>query len=83
MPGFFTGQKRQEDYLLRILKKTAGVPCLYQRFFMRISKGAIKEFKEIYEAEFGVMLSDTEATEKALRLLVLFKNIYKPIKQNK
>ena len=50
---------------------------------MRISKGAVKEFKEIYEAEFGEKLSDTEATEKALRLLVLFKSVFKPIKQNR
>ncbi len=33
---------------------------------------AIKEFKEIYEEEFGTTLTDVEATEKAQNLLQLF-----------
>jgi hypothetical protein len=38
----------------------------------QLSREAIDEFKTIYEAEFGVPLSDDEAQEIALRLLRLF-----------
>ena len=36
---------------------------------MRLSCEAIREFKEIYEQEFGERLSDVEAEPSALRLL--------------
>lgn len=35
-------------------------------------KQAVQEFKAIYKEEFGVELNDTDATQKALRLLQLF-----------
>lgn len=44
-----------------------------------LSKKAIKEFKEIYLERYGKELSDSKATDLALRLLTLFKAIYKPI----
>jgi hypothetical protein len=36
---------------------------------MYLSPDAIKEFKAIYRAEYGVELSDAEAEEKARNLL--------------
>jgi len=53
---------------------------------MKLSKKALDEFKAIYKAEYGVELSDGEALDKGIRLLRLFKAVYKPIKsttQNK
>ena len=46
---------------------------------MRLSKEAIKEFKEIYYKEFGERISDKEAQEMGANLLSLFKIIYRPI----
>ena len=46
---------------------------------MRLSKRAIKEFKEIYYREFGSIISDEEAQEKGQSLLSLFKIIYRSI----
>lgn len=34
---------------------------------------SLREFKEIYQKEFGILLSDEEATEKATALLNVFK----------
>lgn len=50
---------------------------------MRLSKKAIKEFKEIYYKEFGRTISDEEAQEKGQSLLSLFKIIYRPIPTEK
>ena len=36
---------------------------------MRITNSELKEFKQIYLEEFGIKLSDYEATEKALNIL--------------
>jgi len=49
---------------------------------MRLSKKAIKEFKEIYYKEFGKIISDEEAQEKGQSLLSLFKIIYRSIPVN-
>ncbi|MCD6297730.1 MAG: hypothetical protein J7M30_11300 [Deltaproteobacteria bacterium] len=46
---------------------------------MRLSKEAIKEFKEIYYKEFGEKISDQEAQEMGGNLISLFKIIYHPI----
>lgn len=46
---------------------------------MRLSKKAIKEFKEIYFEEFGERISDEEAHEMGENLLSLFRIIYQPI----
>ena len=43
-----------------------------------ISPTALQEFKRIYEAEFGERLSDEQAMERALNLLLLFRTIYRP-----
>lgn len=39
---------------------------------VRLSPEALREFKELYETEFGERLSDTEAEQAGLRLLRLF-----------
>lgn len=46
---------------------------------MKLSKKALDEFKAIYKAEYGVELSDSEALDKGIRLLRLFKAVYRPI----
>lgn len=46
---------------------------------MKVSKKALKEFKQIYFQEYGVKLKNKEALDKAIRLLVIVKAIYKPI----
>jgi len=46
---------------------------------MRLSKEAIKEFKEIYYKEFGEKISGPEAQELGANLISLFKIIYRPI----
>lgn len=42
---------------------------------------AIKEFKEIYEKEFGEKIDDQTALELGINLLTFFNNIYRPIKK--
>ena len=43
---------------------------------MTLSVKAISSFKEIYTRQFGEQLSDTEAEQKALSMLRLFRLIY-------
>lgn len=40
---------------------------------MHPSNTALKEFKELYLKKYGVKLSDSEANEKAYRLLVFYR----------
>ena len=49
---------------------------------MQLSKKALDKFKQIYQKEFMVELSDEEANEKGLELLEFFRLIYKPIPKN-
>lgn len=44
---------------------------------MQLSSEALEAFKKIYEKHFGVRLSDSEAKEKALQLLLLLKVVYR------
>ena len=44
----------------------------------QLSRQAIDEFKAIYEAEFGVVLSDDKVQEIALRLLRFFGILVRP-----
>ena len=44
-----------------------------------LSSEAILHFKKIYFQENNILLSDDEANELGLKLLRLFKHIYKPI----
>jgi hypothetical protein len=46
---------------------------------MRLSINAISEFKNIYQAKFGIELTDDEANLKGLELLELFRCIYRKI----
>ena len=47
-----------------------------------LSKDAINEYKQIYQDEYGVSISDKEAAEKALNFLKVFKLIYQPVSKN-
>lgn len=50
---------------------------------MRLSEKAIKEFKEIYESEFGEKITDSQACEKFHRLVNILRTILKvPIKKD-
>lgn len=44
----------------------------------QLSRQALDDFKEIYHAEFDVLLSDAEVQEIALRLLHFFEILAKP-----
>lgn len=46
---------------------------------LRLSPNAIKDFQKAYFDEYGVQISDSEANRLGLKLLHLFKAIYKPI----
>ncbi len=39
---------------------------------------ALKEFKEIYQKNFGKELSEKDALDKALKILNLYKAVYGP-----
>lgn len=43
---------------------------------MTLSDGAISSFKEIYAKQFGEHLMDSEAEQKALSMLRLFRLVY-------
>lgn len=49
---------------------------------MTLSEEAVRSFGEIYFEQFGEKLSDSEADEKAVKLLRLFKLIYRPVPEN-
>jgi len=44
-----------------------------------LSRESVQSFKQIYQSEFGKLLSDDEAEEMALRLLRLFDLLTRPI----
>ncbi len=44
-----------------------------------LSQKAIDEYKTIYKKEFGKDITDAEAAEQGMKLLRLFKIIYRPI----
>lgn len=47
-----------------------------------LSQQALKEFKQIWKEEYQEEISDESALEKGSNLLVLFDNIYRPIKKD-
>lgn len=47
-----------------------------------LPKDAINEYKQIYQEEFGVSISDEEAARKALNFLKLYKLVNQPISQD-
>lgn len=53
----------------------------HDRPFM-ISDTALKEFKEIWRAEFGDEIADDIAVEEAVNLLALFNVVYRPVKRS-
>jgi len=48
-----------------------------------LSKQSIFEFQQIYKKNFGVEISFDEAREQGVKLIDLFKIVYKPLKINK
>ena len=50
----------------------------HREFLVQLSEKAIKEFKEIWFAEYSEKISDEEAKERGLRLLALFKILSQP-----
>lgn len=48
---------------------------------MSLPPEAIKEFKVLYKKEFGVDLSDEEATMRANNLVGLYDAVYSPVKK--
>jgi len=43
---------------------------------MKLSKKAIDGFKKLYLKKYGITLSDTEANDKAVRLLIFYRFKY-------
>ncbi len=46
---------------------------------IKLSQQAIAEFKTIYQEEYGIVLSDDEAAEIAIRLLRFFDILIHPV----
>lgn len=46
-----------------------------------ISDAALREFKEVWLAEFGFPLPDDVAVEEAVALLTMMDKVYRPLKQ--
>ena len=47
-----------------------------------ISPEALAEFKRIYQVEYGEDISDREATDLAINLMLLYKRLNKPIPES-
>lgn len=47
-----------------------------------LPKDAINEYKQIFQEEFGVSISDKEAAEKALNFLKLYKLVRQPVSED-
>ena len=62
-------------------RKTYGLLSMFlkKRFNMLLSNSAIKKFKKLYLKEYGRKLTNEQANELGIKLLNLFKLIYKPI----
>ncbi len=48
---------------------------------MNIPKEAMDEFKQLYFSHCGLELDDSDTMEQAMKLLLLMKAVYKPIKE--
>ncbi len=46
---------------------------------MQIPEGQLEKFKLICKEQIGIDLTDEQAREEGLKLLIFFKAIYKPI----
>lgn len=47
-----------------------------------LSQKALEEFKQVYLDEYGEQVSDEEATELGINLLMFFHHIYRPQKKS-
>ncbi len=50
---------------------------------MQLSQQAIEEYKDIILKDYGIKLTDLEATEQATKLINLFKVLAKPVPESK
>lgn len=46
---------------------------------MKLSKEAVEEFRKIWQMEFGELIPESEASERAIKFMNLFKIVYQPI----
>jgi len=53
-----------------------------QEWAFMLSQQALQEFKQIWKEEYQEEISDESAIEKGSNLLVLFDNVYRPIKKD-
>lgn len=53
-----------------------------QEWAFMLSQKALQEFKQIWKEEYQEEISDEFAIEKGSDLLVLFDNIYRPVKKD-
>lgn len=49
---------------------------------MQLSKQAINEYRQIHKEVFGKTMTEADANEAGLRLLNVFKIVYKPMSTN-
>ncbi len=47
-----------------------------------LSKEAITEFQKIYQEEFGIDISYSEASDHSIKFLKLFNMIYQPVPED-
>lgn len=47
-----------------------------------LSKKAVEEYQQIYKKTFGEDISYQQANEQGIRLLKVFKQVYKPISKD-
>lgn len=60
---------------------TDSVEIQGQKLSARVSSEALEEFKQLYKTEYGVELDNQTAMEKAGKLLMLMRVVYRPIKK--
>jgi hypothetical protein len=54
---------------------------VWQKTDFMLSEAALKEFKQIYFAEYGTELSDSEAADLAINFLTFMNAVYRPVKK--
>ena len=47
-----------------------------------ISDAALREFREVWKAEYGTAIPDDVAIEEAVALLTIMDEVYRPLKQS-
>ena len=55
---------------------------VYEHLFARLPPKAIAEFKDLYQQEYGEEISDKEAADLFINLLMFYKYIYRRLPKN-